>query len=124
MNAEVKAQWLNDLRSGEFPQVEGKLSDGEGYCCLGVLCEQAVKAGVIPKVDTPDGVRYGPDTDFSWGALPQAVVDWAELPGIDPHVMVEDPEVDDGEWLEALSGVNDDLGKNFAQIADLIEEQL
>jgi hypothetical protein len=86
MKAEIKEQWLKDLRSGDFAQVEGTLSDGEGYCCLGVLCEQAVKAGVIEKTPTPDGVKYGNDVEFSWGALPQPVIDWAELDSVDPAV--------------------------------------
>lgn len=43
MNPEVKALWLNALRSGEYQQGTGKLKQTYGgdqrYCCLGVLCD-------------------------------------------------------------------------------------
>ena len=52
MKQEIKQQWITALRSGNYPQGRGYLrridDDGkEGYCCLGVLCELAVNAGVI-----------------------------------------------------------------------------
>jgi hypothetical protein len=34
------SQWLVDLRSGEFPQVQQSLHDCGGYCCLGVLAQR------------------------------------------------------------------------------------
>lgn len=38
MNAELKAKWVEALRSGSFSQARGVLHDGgDGYCCLGVL---------------------------------------------------------------------------------------
>lgn len=39
MNPERKLKLVDALNSGEFTQTRGKLSDGEGYCCLGVACE-------------------------------------------------------------------------------------
>src|SRR5690349_3698040 len=43
MNAEVKAQWLAALRSGEYVQGQNYLNcDGE-FCCLGVLSDLKVK---------------------------------------------------------------------------------
>lgn len=30
-------KWLEDLRSGEYQQCRAKMTDGSGYCCLGVL---------------------------------------------------------------------------------------
>ena len=39
MNKEIKAKWIAALRRGEYPQTRGKLTDGEGYCCLGVLAK-------------------------------------------------------------------------------------
>ena len=130
MKAEIKEQWLKDLRSGDFAQVEGTLSDGEGYCCLGVLCEQAVNAGVIEKTPTPDGVKYGNETEFSWGALPQPVIDWAGLESPDPMVSglisYEDMEGETytEDTLEHLSSWNDEHHRDFNAIADLIEKGL
>lgn len=132
MNPEIKAQWLKDLRSGEFTQIQSRLTDGEGYCCLGVLCEQAVKAGVIDKKTTSsgDGFAYGTDATFrSEVALPEAVQDWANLDA-DPYVTFdhnfagEGCEPDIQTLTEALSGANDDMEKTFSEIADLIEAQL
>ena len=49
MNSEVKGQWTTALRSGEYEQGNGVLRTIDNtYCCLGVLCELAVKANVIP----------------------------------------------------------------------------
>ena len=44
---EIKAKWLEELRSGNHHQVTGTLKDqfgnGEyGYCCLGVLAEKVM----------------------------------------------------------------------------------
>jgi len=46
MDAQLKAKWVETLRSGEFAQTRGKLFRGEGYdylpagyCCLGVLAK-------------------------------------------------------------------------------------
>ncbi len=42
MNPELKAKWLEALRSGKFTQGRTVLKDSFGhYCCLGVLCEVA-----------------------------------------------------------------------------------
>lgn len=41
MDANLKAKWLADLRSGKFEQANGVLRDNlreNTYCCLGVLC--------------------------------------------------------------------------------------
>lgn len=129
MNAEIKAQWLTDLRSGEFQKGKGYLQGADGrFCCLGVLCEQAVKAGVAQKAQTPDGsweyagipregsMAYG---DCSVGTLPNAVRDWANLLSNNPRVRVEN-----GFPLENLSEVNDETTLEFPAIADLIEAQL
>ncbi len=34
---ELKAKWLEALRSGEYKQCQSTLTDGIGFCCLGVL---------------------------------------------------------------------------------------
>jgi hypothetical protein len=38
MDPNLKAKWVEALRSGEFNQTTGRLHDYEGFCCLGVLC--------------------------------------------------------------------------------------
>ena len=129
MNSEVKEQWTAALRSGEYAQDKNYLRTNEGYCCLGVLCELAVKANVIPEPEqlnrmAVDGHYY----KYSGGAystLPASVMLWAELDDWNPKVpapdgMVEDHIIDDQTTLAELN----DLGYTFNEIADTIEENL
>lgn len=37
MDKELKAKWVEALRSGRYQQAREVLYDGNGYCCLGVL---------------------------------------------------------------------------------------
>jgi hypothetical protein len=41
MDAQIKAKWLEALRSGKFKQGFGQLQKDDAYCCLGVLCVAA-----------------------------------------------------------------------------------
>ena len=36
---ERRAEWVKDLRSGEFKQAQEALQIGDGFCCLGVACK-------------------------------------------------------------------------------------
>jgi hypothetical protein len=38
--------WLQALESDEFKQTTGQLQRGDGFCCLGVACVVAEKAGI------------------------------------------------------------------------------
>lgn len=125
MNPEIKAQWLEDLRSGNFRKGRGVLhrvrdaSDGtkiHEFCCLGVLCEQAVAAGVVERHGSPDNggaYSYGADSDATY--LPREVREWA---GIDTH----SPVVMTGEYRgDHVATLNDDHYDDFGPIADAIE---
>lgn len=136
MKAAIKAQWLADLRSGDFKQGKGALNvvepDGSHlFCCLGVLCEQAVKAGVIdpPTHDTfANTMRYpDPWPDFpgntNVGTLPLKVVQWAGLSDLDnPH----NPIIARGDVGDDIYAgeANDALDWSFDQIADAIEANI
>lgn len=155
MDAGIRAQWAAALRSGEYKQTTGRLNivkadrapDGrlrgaaEGPCCLGVLCEVAVKAGAASYADFGDGLgdrqtvrAYGPagllpNGPASWevtsnpesnsALLPEAIADWAGLASTSPEW--DDPET--GE-MECLTEMNDGKGKSFEEIADAIEAYL
>lgn len=149
LRPEVKRQWLAALRSGEYEQgreylhfVEG---GGEFYCCLGVLCDLAVKDGVVaaktlhpsPDPDTDDAAtRSGYEALVDYADVgeattlpPAAVDDWAyEVPppaSDDPWtVLVTDQYEPDYTRQLTLAELNDEHGYSFAQIADLIEGQL
>ncbi len=115
MDAKIKAQWVEALRSGEYTQGIGRLESHDGkFCCWGVLCDLAVKAGVVERFPG-ERITYG--RGYFRGELlpPDTVADWA---GID----VDAQAVIGGE-LEALHRHNDTRA-SFAQIADAIEAQL
>lgn len=148
MNEQVKKMWVDALRSGEYKQGQNVLhafnSVGEErFCCLGVLCDIAVKHNVVAR--SGEAKRNFPPIDnlqtagFSYGwqsamvDLPVEVIEWAGLPLCreeddidyfnhgDPLVMATD------EWGEVdeknISTLNDS-GWSFSDIARLIEEQL
>jgi hypothetical protein len=131
MNPEIKAQWVAALRSGEYKQGMGMLKtlDGE-YCCLGVLCDLAHKAGATNLVTsvseihgTIEGYGYGPSDnimsdDVMTGELPEDVQAWAGLEECNPAVK---DSVGHGVSLISL---NDSEGHTFEQIADAIERDL
>lgn len=122
MKQEIKNQWVAALRSGEYKQTDGTLhrtaGDDEGYCCLGVLCDIAVKAGVIRSLN--EGSREVFETGTGWeaGVLPAKVQRWAGLDSDNPMVRRNT----NGRYESSLASLNDD-GCSFGEIADLIEEQ-
>ena len=113
MNRDVQARWVAALRSGEYPQTTGCLRDADGYCCLGVLTDLAVKDGVG---------GWGTDFDPSLGFLPRLVVEWAGLAVSNPNLTGVIDGDDTGDSYPA-SASNDD-GVPFSTIADAIEAQL
>jgi len=117
MDQAIKTEWVAALRSGEYQQGSGYLRDLDGkYCCLGVLCDIAVKRGVIPDPSTNAyAFKYGggPADDVY---LPVAVMEWAGLDATNPTVPHE------GEQ-EKLSAINDNYHP-FTEIADLIDAHL
>lgn len=133
MNTTVKALWTAALRSGEYSQAKGYLRSDEGYCCLGVLCEVAVKNGVIPKAerivrafDSEPTYIYGDDRAHL--TLPSEVMEWAGLTEYNPLTDM-DSEVgrvsDESHPRKApLSELNDSMGFDFEKIADVIDAQL
>jgi hypothetical protein len=124
MNPLVKKQWVDALRSNQYEQGTDCLRSGKDkFCCLGVLCDLAVKAGVIPEpefvmynYEDPSRYRY----DRSETLLPSKVASWAEL-DVDPEILIDD---EFGRSSETLTELNDGKHYPFNKIADLIEEQL
>lgn len=62
MNPVVKALWCDALESGKYQRGKKALRTFRGHCCLGVLAELAVQAGVIQAyipnfADVTDEVR-------------------------------------------------------------------
>jgi hypothetical protein len=129
MNPDIKNEWVTRLRSGEYKQGTGALNRGGSYCCLGVLCEIGVEKGILSKEYAGPGARYMDEYEFtaldneydaSSELLPEAAREWAGLEDSNPYVSYLD---DDDEMYNGLAEVNDN-GLTFAEIADLIEDQL
>lgn len=103
----IKAEWVAALESGDYEQGRGNLATVDTvtvgdlttevvkWCCLGVLCDLAVKAGVIHSVQAFGRLNYAGEGSV----LPQAVSYWAGLEGED------NPGV--GEGKKPLSVWND-----------------
>lgn len=119
MNSEVKAEWLSALRSGEYEQGNGALNRDGKYCCLGVLCDLAVKAGEVTSAAEAHTTFYdGHDS------LPSPkVAEWAGLDRINPTVKMPDGCLAD---LASLNDSGHDMSGpfSFSEIADLVEAQL
>lgn len=149
MNQDIKDQWISALWSGEYPQTTGWLNvvtpagEGDdakpaGYCCLGVLCELAVEAGIAEKRTKrayvyyneepagPEVAVYAPPGAFEKAAapglaegsetsvLPPFIRDWAGLSS-------SNPDVDLGVLgTAALAELNDGYKLDFDRIASAI----
>jgi hypothetical protein len=104
-------KWVDALRSGEFNQTSLCLHDSCGYCCLGVACKAAEKDGVYIEYEdfgeeTTDKYLYGETLDEQ-----DLVMDWLDIKdGYGPFKETN------------LTKLNDDEGKSFKEIADIIEE--
>lgn len=138
MKPEIKQQWVDALRSGDYTQGKGMLTqydynqDGSKVrmdCCLGVLCDLAVKAGVVPKPkitgDDEGGVphlAYNDGDAYNDQYLPAEVMNWADIDDNDPKVAIKYEDVNT-DHFSTLSGLNDE-GHSFIEIAMVIEKQL
>lgn len=138
MKKKVKKVWVKALENGRLSdgrrigQTEGKLTDGQdNFCCLGVLCEEAVLAGVIKPAKVRESVgetgalSYGKGPDDA-AILPDAVIKWAGLEGTgwdtDPEVT---GETGDGfTHTTNLSSWNDEHGATFGEIAKMVKKSL
>lgn len=111
---EIMLKWVATLRSGEYKQTRGVLHDANGYCCLGVLCDLYRKEVGGEWVADDKGIFFktnSPQINNELGAyvLPYSVYAWAGLTHGDETSVV---------------GLNDDELKDFAYIANYIQEYL
>jgi hypothetical protein len=155
MHANIRDELVKRLRSGDYQQGKEKLAikddDGEHYCCLGVLCQMAVEAGVTKRTDLDESYweevdgddvevqavapKYGGTYDVT---LPPEVALWAGIIDEGTAASMQEPGVEatfsDNEGLgrfgervpgkptvNTLAGLNDD-GVPFTEIADFIEQ--
>ena len=96
--------WVRALRSGKYNWGKRALrTDDNKYCCLGVLCELAIKQGVISRCRWDSGTLSNYPKVMKWVGL----------------------EEDDGDFgAHSLVHLNDDANRNpFKKIARLIEKK-
>lgn len=119
LNPKIKQRWVEALRSGKYKQGRKVLfnPNTECYCTLGVLCDLFVQDGLARWAEPYDG---------------EAPI----LTGDNYSVHNLTPELNDAigdvfltvicPTFNVKRGVSDlnDRGYTFAQLADLIEEQL
>lgn len=121
----ILTEWVRSLREDNIEQAHGVLCNGKGYCCLGVLSEQAVKAGIINagkygkerKIPTPKEKIYrSKNGGFSSTLLTGDVARWAGLE--------RNPKVGIAGQVSytSLSQLNDS-GMTFIKIAEEIEKE-
>jgi hypothetical protein len=95
MNPEVRAMWIAALVSGAYKKTVGRLhrllggkKGQDRWCCLGVLCDLAIKAGVnVPITSNKEREeRWGREFDGKVDYLPDSVMAWAGLSKCNPMV--------------------------------------
>jgi hypothetical protein len=128
MDPDIKDEWLDRLRSGDYEQTTGQLRDNDnGRCCLGVLCDIYAEQNDDGEWDDETFVT---SSDADRKVLPSPVVNWASLMDYQgERIPVDKTHVEEGGPREfSLSMLNDGLQgarqHTFDEIADLIEQNL
>lgn len=134
MNKVAKKLWLKELRDTECPWKQGfakLMGPGDEACCLGVATDIAVRLGIVPAWEQRE-LHWAVNGEAS--ILPPKVVEWLGLEAPNPMISYTAP---DGAVLRLNISILNDGDKvfsndiryviprhTFAQIADIIEEQL
>lgn len=111
-------KWVRALRTTKKRQATGFLHTNDGFCCLGIACEVALRNGVKIKVER-DSDSSDDDFCVSYGGnsslLPPKVRAFFGFKEMDPTIAF-----DEGGSVTA-STANDDKKWNFRKIADAVE---
>lgn len=134
MNEEIKQQWIDALTSGEYAQGRKVLRTKDNtYCCLGVLCDLAVKKGIArwaKRKDSEDWAIVHIDediddatADIGYGLLPRFIREWSEITSDDGSFKLLDGGFKEPNAV-TLTELNDVRKYNFSKIAKAIKENL
>lgn len=114
---EVREEWVRALESGEYQQCRMALHVNGGFCCLGVLTDLAVQAGLGSWKDFghyPGVAFFSENGTRELTFLGQTVMQWAGIKqlhgGLTCEVMGEN----------TLSALNDLTELSFGDIAKVI----
>ena len=119
MNRKIAELWIADLRTNP-PQSRGVLFDGNGHCCLGRLCELNGLKPVENRHSDRNTYYYDDETFM----LPSQVKEWAEMKSDDGSY---GSYIGVSRYIGEDSGTltdDNDSGKTFAEIADIIEAHI
>lgn len=130
MVPEIRDAWVENLTNGEYEQTTQVLHNvtENAYCCLGVLCDMAVKAGVIGEpfeknmwisskdADLQVATYTDSEGDYWTSVLPPEVIAWSGIGSDTGYFAYKTKPGTDG-----LAGLNDN-GATFAEIANVIKE--
>lgn len=98
-------KWVDALRSGEFEQEMDTLEYEGRYCCLGVACVIAEREGVeVERLRHLGGVLSGGNL-----CSQKQVQKWLGILN------------EDGGYKGGMLVIDNDEGKTFSEIADIIE---
>lgn len=133
MKPEIKKLWVDALLSGEYQQGQGYLRQREDneeprFCCLGVLCDLAIKNGVPIIVSQRDDRVT--EFDNASESLPESVMEWSGLSSVNggfyytvrhQYQDFDGNIVEEEEMLEESLAELNDNGHTFEEIAKDIE---
>jgi hypothetical protein len=125
MHKHIAMDLADRLESGQYLQGKGTLCEAGEFCCLGVLSEMGVEAGIAVKVPLgySDAIKYvdveSDDYDYrdeSAGVLTRNIMEWAGM-----RTASGEFQDDDLEGFGALTTANDNR-VDFPRIARYIRE--
>lgn len=121
LRPEIKAAWLEALRSGDYQQTKSILRGHDNtFCCLGVLCDLAAKDGMgewDASIDPEAVVFIESENHFENASFPAyTTLRWAL--GVSPSVVLTNT-INSYNGLAKLN----DTGSTFNEIADRIERE-
>ena len=105
--------WLEALRSGKYEQGTGCLNKNSKYCCLGVACD-LFKDNLTVGIHEDGYTLYDGEVTMA----PPTITSMLDLVDGSGNIF----PFSDSEALLPLTSLNDDIGRNFTEIADIIEK--
>ena len=107
MKEEIKNLWVEALRSNKYKQGKGNLRNiNDEFCCLGVLCDISLQYSLLEW--ELKSLNYSILNHST--VLPIEVMNWADI------------KMELGEYEKSCLSTQNDIGKSFEEIADIIEK--
>jgi hypothetical protein len=118
MKKEIADLWIAALKSNKYEKGKYVLEKNDTFCCLGVLCDVALKNGVEFKRNIDDrGVFYG-DNSSSEGryVLLPIVQQWAGMKSLSGIINKDDALTSINDRTDSFHDVIYAIEKNWEQL--------